>query len=76
MEVGAGEVVGALERDDGAVLHEAPHLRALVLVTRQRALEPRPEVRGALAIVLCSAPSVPQPVAQSRRRPLLGPSPG
>ena len=60
MEVGAGEVVGALERDDGAVLHEAPHLRALVLVTRQRALEPRPEVRGALAIVLCSAPSVPQ----------------
>ena len=27
-------------------------------------------------IVLCSAPSVPQPVVQSRRRPLLGPSPG
>ena len=26
--------------------------------------------------VLCSAPSVPQPVVQSRRRPLLGPSPG
>ena len=25
---------------------------------------------------LCSAPSVPQPVVQSRRRPLLGPSPG
>ena len=29
-----------------------------------------------LAIVLCSAPSVPQPVVQSQRRPLLGPSPG
>ena len=27
-------------------------------------------------VVLCSAPSVPQPVVQSRRRPLLGPSPG
>ena len=27
-------------------------------------------------LVLCSAPSVPQPVEQSRRRPLLGPSPG
>ena len=27
-------------------------------------------------LVLCSAPSVPQPVVQSRRRPLLGPSPG
>ena len=26
--------------------------------------------------VLCSAPSVPQPVVQTRRRPLLGPSPG
>ena len=29
-----------------------------------------------LRLVLCSAPSVPQPVVQSRRRPLLGPSPG
>ena len=28
------------------------------------------------SLVLCSAPSVPQPVVQSRRRPLLGPSPG
>ena len=27
-------------------------------------------------VVLCSTPSVPQPVVQSRRRPLLGPSPG
>ena len=27
-------------------------------------------------VVLCSAPSVPQSVVQSRRRPLLGPSPG
>ena len=27
-------------------------------------------------VVLCSAPSVPQPVVQSRKRPLLGPSPG
>ena len=26
--------------------------------------------------VMCSAPSVPRPVVQSRRRPLLGPSPG
>ena len=31
---------------------------------------------GYLQLVLCSAPSVPQPVVQSRRRPLLGPSPG
>ena len=29
-----------------------------------------------LNLELCSAPSVPQPVVQSRRRPLLGPSPG
>ena len=27
-------------------------------------------------VELCSTPSVPQPVVQSRRRPLLGPSPG
>ena len=27
-------------------------------------------------LVLCRAPSVPQPVVQSQRRPLLGPSPG
>ena len=31
---------------------------------------------GECGVVLCSAPSVPQPVVQSRRRPLLGPSPG
>ena len=29
-----------------------------------------------LGLELCSSPSVPQPVVQSRRRPLLGPSPG
>ena len=29
-----------------------------------------------ISAMLCSAPSVPQPVVQSRRRPLLGPSPG
>ena len=29
-----------------------------------------------MKVVLCSAPSVPQPVVQSRKRPLLGPSPG
>ena len=29
-----------------------------------------------LVLVLCSAPSVPQPVVQLQRRPLLGPSPG
>ena len=51
VEVGAGEVVGALERDDGAVLHVAPHLRALVLVAREGALEARAEVCGALASV-------------------------
>ena len=27
-------------------------------------------------VVLCSAPSVPQPVVQSQKRPPLGPSPG
>ena len=38
-----------------------------------------PIVQGApevFSIVMCSAPSVPQPVVQSWRRPLLGPSPG
>ena len=30
----------------------------------------------ALDVVLLNDPSVPQPVVQSRRRPLLGPSPG
>ena len=34
------------------------------------------QVGGGKSVVLCSAPSVPQPVVQSRRRPLLGPSPG
>ena len=34
------------------------------------------EVMRGSSVVLCSAPSVPQPVIQSRRRPLLGPSPG
>ena len=53
--------------------------------------EPASDVRGGLnmtpspvlgagaglsLLVLCSTPSVPQPVVQSRRRPLLGPSPG
>ena len=33
-------------------------------------------VTGRSHLVLCSAPSVPQPVVQSRRRPLIGPSPG
>ena len=32
--------------------------------------------RVLFVVVLCSAPSVPQPVVQSRRRPLLGPFPG
>ena len=36
----------------------------------------RDKVELVIRIVLCSAPSVPQPVVQSRRRPLLGPSPG
>ena len=33
-------------------------------------------LRPGPGLVLCVAPSVPQPVVQSRRRPLLGPSPG
>ena len=32
------------------------------------------QVGGGKRVVLCSAPSVPQPVVQSRRRPLLGSS--
>ena len=35
-----------------------------------------PRVYSQYSLVLCKAPSVPQPVVQSRRRPLLGPSPG
>ena len=34
------------------------------------------EEGGWPGLELCSTPSVPQPVVQSRRRPLLGPSPG
>ena len=33
-------------------------------------------IQGSSILVLCSAPLVPQPVIQSRRRPLLGPLPG
>ena len=32
------------------------------------------QVSGGKRVVLCRAPSVPQPVVQSRRRPLLGSS--
>ena len=48
-------------------------LRGHLCLAGQRAAA-RPELGPGL--VLCSAPSVPQPVVQSRRRPLLGPSPG
>ena len=34
------------------------------------------DMKMSFQVVLCSTPSVPQPVVQSRRRPLLGPSPG
>ena len=44
--------------------------RLLVYQHPHRVADPPP------VTVLCSAPSVPQPVVQSRRRPLLGPSPG
>ena len=49
---------------DGVVLHEGD-----VAAVHEAAQRP-------LRVVLCSAPSVPQPVVQSWRRPLLGPSPG
>ena len=35
-----------------------------------------PPADAGLEVMLYSAPSVPKPVVQSRRRPLLGPSPG
>ena len=35
-----------------------------------------PPADAGLGVVKCSAPSVPQPVVQSQRWPLLGPSPG
>ena len=35
-----------------------------------------PALRHRCGLVLCSAPTVPQPVVKSRRRSLLGPSPG
>ena len=35
-----------------------------------------PQLGPAPGLVLCKAPLVPQPVVQSQRRPLLGPSPG
>ena len=46
------------------------------MMDRERKDElPQMQVRMRDNRVLCSAPSVPQPVVQSRRRPLVGPSP-
>ena len=69
----AGEAVvrapALLLHRDGvrALLHDGVSLLDVLLAGPQG---------GEPQLVLCSAPSVPQPVVQSRRRPLLGPSPG
>ena len=76
------------EISSSEVTRSDPHAQRLArlqweLVTRkelnqeveEREVE-RDKVELVIRIVLCSAPSVPQPVVQSRRRPLLGPSPG
>ena len=59
----------------GAGAGQQPHLSRLSSETRA-CDEDRDIVTGECWLVLCSDPSVPQPVVQSRRRPLLGPSPG
>ena len=82
--LGVGEgvhllVVGLDVDVEAGSLHEAVvTIVALVrLLPRVQPLVVHPRLLGAEAlVVLCSAPSVPQPVVQSRRRPLLGPSPG
>ena len=61
----------AVPGDGGVWLGEEALLHAL-----PRTLAIAQHLHSVLLIVLCSAPSVPQPVVQSRRRPLLGPSPG
>ena len=67
------------------VLEEGPSpCQKHLLLSSRRARRRRPcrilimsqRIFKATALELCSAPSVPQPVVQSRRRPLLGPSPG
>ena len=69
----AGEAVvrppALLLHRDGvrALLHDGVSLLDVLLAGPQG---------GESQLVLCSAPSVPQPVVQSQRRPLLGPSPG
>ena len=55
-------------------LYHAMNDRGVYLPDDYNSDLPPAQVRS--AVVLCSAPSVPQPVVQSRRRPLLGPSPG
>ena len=63
---GGGEKVPGEELPEHLVQHQ-------LLVLAIQGDEPRQHL---LEVVLCSVPSVPQPVVQSRRRPLLGPSPG
>ena len=46
------------------------------LITLTRMLSTLYQQASHSILELCSAPSVPQPVVQSRRRPLLRPSPG
>ena len=68
-------ILPAAEGGAGAGAGQQPHLSRLSSETRA-CDEDRDIVTGECWLVLCSAPSVPQPVVQLRRRPLLGPSPG
>ena len=65
----------ATSREEEAVtkMNEEKMIRALNSNVKLGCLQ---SVFDKVVIVLYSAPSVPQPVVQSRRRPLLGPSPG
>ena len=70
-----GVVVQVLPDHDGHRVHAGVHrphpLQGTVTAAIDVALS-----YGTFYLVLLNDPSVPQPVVQSRRRPLLGPSPG
>ena len=59
--------------EDSVPAAPAPALAPAGLLLQGAAVAPAAD--AAAGVVLCSATSVPQPVVQSRRRPLLGPSP-
>ena len=69
--------VGACCRYKNQALIELCHCAGLpITVQSEHPARGGRRLLSGIQLVLCSAPSVPQPVVQSRRRPLLGPSLG